>query len=135
MAEIIDLDQKKKLELVRRDEEERSRRMELMLQMFHCSLCTKKCMKCGSQLELASPSTQTPSIPYRLCENCVEQYQEFLERLHGRGNPKYYWCNQEWMEIWKAWMNYQETLKRYELSEGFRRLLEELKGRRSPLEE
>lgn len=127
MAEIIDLDQKKKQELIRRDDQERMRRMELILQMFQCSRCAMKCTKCGSHMDTTSCPPERPSIPYRLCQSCSEEYQEFLDRLHGRGNPGYYWYNQEWREIWKAWMNYQESLKRYELSEGFRRLMEELK--------
>lgn len=129
MAEIIDLDQKKRQELVKREQEERSKRMALILQMFQCTLCAKKCMKCGSQLESDAQPSQTSSVPYRFCQSCREEYEEFLKRLHGLGNPEYYWYNQEWMEIWKAWMNYQETLKRYELSEGYRRILDEFKER------
>jgi hypothetical protein len=129
MAEIIDLDQKKKQESVKREQDERAKRMELILQMFQCTVCTKKCMKCGSQLEGDVHPQPSRSIPYRFCQSCREEYEEFLERLQGRGNPNHYWYNQEWMEIWKAWMNYQEALKRYELSEGFRHLLDEFKRR------
>jgi hypothetical protein len=66
-------------------------------------------------------------VPYRLCESCRGEYQEFLDRLHGRGDASCYWYNREWMEIWKAWMHYQDALSRYQLSEEFNRIMEEIK--------
>jgi len=129
MAEIIDLHEQKRKEQARRAIQERSRRMKMVLQMFQCSRCAMKCMKCGSQIEVSAPPQQAPSVPYRFCQSCREEYEEFLERLHGRGDPRLYWYNKEWMEVWKAWMHYQEALSRFELSEGFRRLLKELEER------
>jgi hypothetical protein len=128
MAEIIDLNEKKRQEKGRRAALERSKRMETVLQTIQCSNCAMKCTKCGTQLGPGSSESDSPITPYRLCPVCLEEYHEFLARLHGQGNAELYWHNQEWMEVWKAWMHYQEALKRYELSEGFRRLLEELKG-------
>ncbi|MGQ9653492.1 MAG: hypothetical protein ACUVXD_05435 [Thermodesulfobacteriota bacterium] len=129
MAEIIDLDEQKRREQARRAAEEKSRRMKMALQMFQCSRCAMKCMKCGSQLNVPSSPQQAPAALYRFCQSCREEYEEFLERLHGRGDPRLYWCNHEWMEVWKAWMHYQDALSRYELSEGFRQLLRELNER------
>jgi hypothetical protein len=127
MANIIDLAEKKKLEQARRLSQDRSRRMNLVLQVFQCSKCALKCTKCGGQLEARTTEPQSPSTPYRLCESCFEEYEEFLERLHSRGNPEFYFYNQEWMDVWKAWMNYQDALNRYGLSEGFQKLVEDMK--------
>lgn len=129
MAEVIDLEAKKKRDEDKKAALERSRKMEAVLQMFQCSHCAVKCMKCGSQLQMAPSEGSEPGLPYRFCESCREEYREFLERLHGRGDPACYWYNREWMEVWKAWMHYQDALGRYQLSKEFRRLMEEIKGR------
>lgn len=126
MAKIIDLERRKQQQRGRPASEDRSRRMELMIQMLQCSRCSMKCMKCGSQLQSKSQADKLPSLPYRFCESCAEEYEEFLARLHDRGNPEFFWYNTEWMGVWKAWMKYQDALQRYELSDGFRRLLDEL---------
>ncbi len=128
MAEVIDLEAKKRKDQHRKAALERSRKIEALLHMFQCSRCNMKCMKCGSQMELVSADDSDPSFPYRFCQSCKEEYVEFLERLHGRGDPQFYWYNREWMEVWKAWMHYQDALGRYQISEEFRRLMEELKG-------
>jgi hypothetical protein len=129
MAEIIDLKAKRKGEEDKKAAQERTRRMEAVLQMFQCTHCGMKCMKCGSQLHVEQGPQADTRIPYRLCQTCKEEYLEFLERLHGRGDPSLYWYNREWMEVWKAWMHYQDALGRYQISEEFRRLLQELRGK------
>jgi len=129
MAEIIDLHTKKREEQDRKAAVERSKRLEAVVQTFQCSRCAMKCMKCGSQVEPPASTPEDQSVPYRLCRSCREEYQEFLDRLHGRGDPACYWYNREWMEVWKAWMHYQDALTRYQLSEGFRRVIEEIKRR------
>jgi len=128
MAEVIDLEAKKKKDQNRKAALERSRKIEAVLHMFQCSQCAMKCMKCGSQMELVPHESSEPRLPYRFCQSCKEEYMEFLERLHGRGDPECYWYNKEWMEVWKAWMHYQDALGRYQISEGFRRLMDEIKG-------
>ncbi|MGQ9857971.1 MAG: hypothetical protein ACUVS3_04680 [Thermodesulfobacteriota bacterium] len=129
MAEVIDLKAKKKRDQDKKAALERARKMEAVLQMFQCSRCSVKCMKCGSQLQMSPPQESGPGLAYRFCESCKEEYLEFLERLHGRGDPTFYWYNREWMDVWKAWMHYQDALGRYQLSEEFRRLIDEIKGR------
>jgi hypothetical protein len=128
MAEIIDLQKKQTEDRRRKAFERRSNKMTQILKTFQCSRCAMKCMKCGSQMETAYSPKKDLSTPYKFCDSCGEEYREFLRRLHGRGDPEEYWYNQEWMGVWKAWMHYQDSLGRYEISEGFRRLLKEFKG-------
>jgi hypothetical protein len=129
MAEVIDLDTRKKQDQERKDAQDRSKKMEAVVQMFQCSRCAMKCMKCGSQVEISPASAHDHSIPYRLCQTCREEYREFLDQLHGRGDPSYYWFNREWVEVWKAWMHYQDSLTRYQMSEGFRKVVDEIQKR------
>lgn len=129
MAEIIDLEAKKKKGRDKKAQQERLKKAEAVLQMFQCTHCSIKCMKCGSQVQLAETGQEDTRVPYRFCQACREEYLEFLERLHGRGDPSLYWYNREWMEVWKAWMHYQDALGRYQISEEFRRLLEEMRGK------
>ncbi len=83
-------------------------------------------MKCGTQIQMDKSNPHPPQVPYRFCKNCLDEYLEFQKMLHGCGSSEYYWYNDEWIDTWKSWILYHKSLKRYEKSNGYRRLLEEL---------
>ena len=66
-------------------------------------------------------------IPYNFCESCKEEYLDYIDRLRGGGNPEYYWHNENWLDIWQKWIDYQHTIDCYLKSKEFNRLLQELK--------
>jgi len=126
MGKIIDLETRKEEEKKRRTEQERIKKMHTVLQMFQCLHCRFKCEKCGTQLEMEGIASGSDRIPYRFCRNCLDEFLEFQKRLHGCSSLEYYWYNDEWIDTWKSWIVYQDALKRYEKSNGYRMLLEEI---------
>jgi hypothetical protein len=65
-------------------------------------------------------------VPYRFCASCSEEYIDYIERLKGGGDSECYWRNDEWLESWRRWIDYQGALDRFIRSKEFSRLLKEL---------
>ena len=132
MADIISicdkLAQAKDKQSVSRDKRKRL----AVQQMYQCAGCAAVCERCGA------PSTtgcncqpeqpQDRRIPYRFCEDCAEEFVDYIERLQGRGEKGLYWRDEAWMEVWATWINHRAALDRHFRSKGFTRLLEEMKN-------
>ncbi len=126
MADIIDIEKRLKDEKKKRGELEKVKKVSLLRKFIECTQCMLRCVKCGTQMDLPEAVNRDISIPYRFCPNCQEEYEEYIKRQLGQGNPSYYWCNKQWMDIWRHWIEYQKALQRYKESEEFKRLLREL---------
>jgi hypothetical protein len=131
VAEIISLDNKLQLSKHKKSELVKKRKLLAVRKVFQCTQCSYKCEKCGTQIP-TEPADETadffdPRIPYRFCESCSEEYLEYIDRLKGQGDPECYWHNSEWLDLWQKWIDYQGALDRYMKSEGFAKLLKELK--------
>ena len=66
-------------------------------------------------------------VPYQFCDDCTEEFIDYIERLKGRGDPDCYWRNEAWLEIWSTWINHRAALDRHARSKEFARLLQEIK--------
>jgi hypothetical protein len=134
MADIISIDDKIALSKEKKDAMIRKRKIQAVRKIFQCTQCAYKCEKCGAQLD--SPAGQTREggrqsrLPYRLCEECAEEYTDYIEHHKGGGDPDCYWRNEDWMELWRSWIAYQGTLDRYMKSKEFLMLIQELKQNR-----
>jgi hypothetical protein len=53
--------------------------------------------------------------------------RDYIERLQGRGDPDCYWHNDEWLDAWRKWIDYQGSVDRYVKSKEFLRLIQEFK--------
>jgi len=131
MADIIAIDKKRKIKDNERSGLIRMHKIMAVRKVFHCTHCASKCEKCGSQLGpdtvKGQASKQNRHIPYNFCENCSEEYIDYIERLQGNGNPAYYWHNDAWLDIWQKWIHYQHAIDTFLKSKEFTRLLQELK--------
>lgn len=133
MADIIPLDQKLKLAQKEREVSIRRRKIQAVQKVFQCTHCALKCEKCGTQIDHdanGKPARTQPRIPYRFCEGCTEEYADYIERLKGRGNAECYWHNDDWMDLWRTWIDYQSSLDRYVKSKAFVQLMQDLKQTR-----
>lgn len=131
MADVISIQTKLKHSKRRQAEIDRKRKILAVQRIFQCTQCAMKCERCGTQV---SRPDETPAqgpghreLPYRFCEGCAEEYIDYIERMKGGGDPDCYWRNEDWLAVWKTWIDYQGARDRYVKSKGFTRLLNELK--------
>ena len=134
MADVISLNQKLKLSEKKKAAIVRKQKILAVRKVFQCTRCTLRCEKCGSQIDShpthdigAVNRNPTKTVPYRFCENCLEEYFDYIERLKGRGDPDYYWHNDDWLKVWQGWIGYQNAIDQYLKSSEFTQLLNELK--------
>ena len=131
MADIISIDNKLQLSKEKKAELVRKRKISAVQKVFQCTHCTFKCEKCGTQMSMDGEGTgsikKDPRIPYRFCEGCSEEYVDYIERLKGGGDPDIYWHNEAWLQLWRAWIDYQSAMDRYLKSKEFLQLMKELK--------
>jgi hypothetical protein len=131
VADVISINSKLNHSKRKQAEIDRMRKILAVQKIFQCTQCAMKREKCGTQIAHPPPiSGDTPRqrrIPYRFCESCTEEYVDYIERMKGGGDPDCYWRNEDWLAVWKTWIDYQGARDRYVKSKGFARLLQELK--------
>lgn len=120
MADVIKIKERKK----KKADSEKLKKIISARKILQCTMCTLKCAKCGAQIDTSD--TYIPELPFRLCEDCEEEYREYQARLNGKKEGPFYWRNKEWMATWDAWIDYQESLRQYRESKEFIILLNEL---------
>jgi hypothetical protein len=133
VADVISLDKKLKLQLAEKEALVKKRKIQAVQKVFQCTHCHFKCVKCGAQLEAdAAQEANRPHqrMPYRFCSGCLEEYTDYIERLKGRGDPDCYWRNAMWMDLWRAWIDYQNSMDQYMKSKEFVQLMQDLKQSR-----
>lgn len=128
MADVIGLEEKKKKKQKRIDQDNAKKALAL-LKVFECASCHLKCARCGTRLELSQIQSVVSGIPYRFCESCEEEFIDFQKRVGGSASNRIYWYNDEWLGMWEAWTNYQESVKRFLNSKEVIRLRYELRRR------
>jgi hypothetical protein len=126
MADIIEFGKKATDLKSERDTSLRQRKVETLRKIFQCTRCVLKCSKCGAQLEGKSDDGARFAAPYALCKSCLEEYQEYRERVSGKTGPSCYWHNSNWMKVWESWLAHQKFLDEYRQSKEFLQLLEEV---------
>ncbi|MFH2219716.1 MAG: hypothetical protein ABII68_08655 [Pseudomonadota bacterium] len=131
MADIISLGDKLKQTNEEKNALIRKQKILAVRKVFQCTQCAFKCEKCGTQInppEQVMESKSGVRVPYRFCESCSEEYMDYIERLQGKGDPDRYWHNDDWLDAWKKWIDYQSVMDRYLRSKEFMELLRELKN-------
>ncbi|OPX19368.1 MAG: hypothetical protein BZ151_09650 [Desulfobacca sp. 4484_104] len=125
MSKIIDIEGRLQVEKKKKANIEKAKKLEEVRRVMQCSRCLARCSKCGVQFETQDIYKRHKG-PYRFCSACEEEYEEFLRlKESGEASP-YYWHNQQWMDLWQSWMNFQEALQRYIESPEFIELLREV---------
>ncbi len=129
LADIIALDDKIELARGKKAAVKLQQKAVAVRRVVQCTGCSHKCEKCGTQIEPKpgdSPHRCPHArVPYRFCEACEDEYLDYIERLQGRGDPECYWHNDEWLDSWRKWIDYQGSIDRYLKSKEFMRLIQE----------
>jgi len=128
MKNVISLNDRLKLDKEKKAFLIKWRKLLSARKVLQCTQCALKCSKCGTQIMSSDKDDKQRRLPYRLCESCSDEYREYTSILQGGEGPSCYWHNKEWMDVWKTWIAYQESLRRYRNSKEFLDLLKELEG-------
>lgn len=132
MADIIPIDERLADAREKKSSLDRKQKIRAVQKIFQCTRCAFKCEKCGTQIDPHTtagcnrPACQPAE--FRLCEDCREEYQDYLRWQQGRADSKNYWRNDAWRELWRNWIAYQRSIERYMESKEFLQLLHELKS-------
>ena len=131
MSNIISFKDKKGLAEEKEATLIKKRKVQAVRKVFQCTHCALKCEKCGAQIGRESndtdPYQRKLNVPYNFCDECSDEYIDYIERLKGAGDPDCYWHNEAWIDSWKNWIDYQSSVDQYLKSKEFKQLINELK--------
>jgi len=124
MSNIIDIEDRIKLEQKKKAKVDRAKKLEAVRKVVQCTRCLARCAKCGVQFE-THEMYQRQKGPYRFCPFCQEEYDDFLQIQKGEESP-FYWHNKAWVALWQVWIDYQQAMKAYGESQEFIDLVREV---------
>ena len=100
-------------------------KFEAVQRVLQCSACHFKCTMCGRHKkgdESSSPPS-TVSIESTLCESCRSEFEAFQKiSKEGLSGPDIFWHNDEWIELWTRWLDYQRSISKFRNSFDFKQL-------------
>jgi hypothetical protein len=128
MDKIISLDKKLKRSAAQKAAVIRKQKIQAVRKIFVCTHCANKCERCGTSVGIEPRQESDQAlIPYHFCSSCAEEYRAYINKLQGHGEPDTYWYNEEWLHLWRQWIDYQGAVDQYKRSKEFQRLLNELR--------
>jgi Pyruvate/2-oxoacid:ferredoxin oxidoreductase delta subunit len=127
VADIIELEKRRQRQQRGKTNGLNEEKLDVLRKVLQCARCQLKCARCGTQIEEVEDREQSP-LPYPLCSGCGEEYKVYLGLTVGEAGAGRYWHNQEWMEIWRTWLQHQKALDHYRNSKEFIKLLQEFEA-------
>lgn len=127
MADIIELEKRRQQQQGKRADALQDERIDVLKKVLQCARCQFKCSRCGTQIK-GSGDRQHSTLSYPLCSSCGEEYELYLKLTRGELGAGRYWHNEEWLELWRTWLQHQQALDHYRNSKEFIKLLHELEG-------
>jgi len=124
MAEVIELMPRKAKER-KRLEARAARRAQAVAGALACGICPRRCAYCGMAIE-DQPGGRPEGTPYSLCRDCYEEYQAFLRREQGAGEPEAFWHTEQWAEMWRTWLANMRAKEAFRNSRAFFKLMSHL---------
>jgi len=128
MDKVVNIEEKlaskrRKLQLEKRQE-----KIGAIQKLIQCSSCHFRCALCGQHLgDLdSSPTVPSASFGFVFCDDCGEDFEEYLAVSRGEKSSEVSWHNEEWMKMWSAWLDYRRTINGFVDSPEFKSLLDEL---------
>jgi hypothetical protein len=125
MTKIVDIydqiERKKKREHL----EKYRGRLDSIQKIIQCTSCRFRCAMCGTQVTAGDTPLRTP-LGLSFCSDCMAEFEEFVSVTKGKKPPEVFWHNQEWIEVWRAWLDYRKALSAFVASKEYAVLVEEL---------
>ena len=103
-------------------------KVQALQRVLQCTACQFRCAACGRHLS-ETPDTPAPNpgpLGYVFCESCRGEFEDFLEISSGEQPAEVFWHNEAWLEMWSAWLEYQQAIHRFMHSREFKLLLSEI---------
>jgi len=100
-------------------------KFEAVQRVLQCSSCHFKCAMCGLHIKGAESSCppSTASIEATLCESCRSEFEAFQKiSKEGQTGPDMFWRNDEWVELWARWLDYQRSISNFRNSFDLKQL-------------
>jgi len=94
--------------------------------IMQCASCHFRCAMCSYHLEAADSHNQpaSPSADFHLCESCRAEFEDFLKMKNANEGTHILWHNKEWKKMWSAWLDYQQAIRRFKISEEYKQATE-----------
>jgi hypothetical protein len=92
--------------------------------IVQCCSCGLRCGMCGQHMEPSEAccTRQRGGQDFHLCDTCKSDFQDYLEQLDGKCGEDLFWHNNEWMDLWSGWLQFQEALRKFKDSKACREL-------------
>ena len=127
MDKVINIQKRIESQKQKRQLKRYRQRIEAIRKIAQCSSCHFRCAMCGQYLNMAD-SESSPDLSgheYVFCDNCGEEFEDFLASSRGDKTRQVFWHNKEWKNMWSAWLRYQQTITGFLNSSECRLLQEE----------
>jgi Pyruvate/2-oxoacid:ferredoxin oxidoreductase delta subunit len=124
VAEIIEFEKRRQQQQSDKADARREEKIHLLQKLLQCARCQLKCARCGTQI-VETDDHRDSNLAYSLCSGCSEEYRIYLELSRGELTAECYWYNEEWMQVWRTWLEHQQALDNYRNSREFIKLLNE----------
>lgn len=97
-------------------------RIQTLRRIAQCASCTIKCAMCGQHLQAGETRNafQSLQIKLPLCNSCQSEYEDFLKITRGEKSSRAPWHNKEWCKLWTAWLEYQQAIRDFKRTKGFK---------------
>ena len=123
MDKVVNIRQRIEDKKQRARREQHHEKMETIQKVVQCAACHFRCAMCGIHLTAADTPEPPPLSPDGLmfCENCGQEFEDFLTIAKGEKRPDIFWHNKEWLTMWSAWLDYRESVSDFVDSAEFKR--------------
>ncbi len=122
MEKILNITDRLEEKRRKREMEENRQRIETLEKIVLCSSCHFRCAMCGHHLNATDPScpASSSSPGFTLCETCQAEFETFQEIKSGEGHPDALWHNEEWIDLWSAWLEYHKAINEFRNSTEYK---------------
>ena len=128
MSNIINIDDKLEEKKRKEQVEYYQEKIDSILRTVQCSSCHLKCAMCGYHIDdLECGCSQSEYFhDFILCEECRDEFEDYLDSSRVQGSREFMWHNDEWKKLWASWLQFQKAIKEFRNSAEFRQLMEEV---------
>ena len=125
MDKVVNLHERIESKKQEKQLEQNRGKIDTIRRVVQCSSCHFRCAMCGRNIEepdqsYSSASASGPANAF--CESCRGEFEDFMSISDGQ-HSEVFWHNEEWLNMWSAWLNYRQAMAHFVKSSEFQLLL------------